>query len=176
MGGIIGQGDAKKPLQGLLWRFFIGMNMGSNANIGIMAAMTVIGGIEGYFEAGKKRKQAQQAAESQDIQNYNNALQNYYQVDAADASYGIVGTSSHAPKAANYGLDTMALSDVGGVRGNDGLIVDHNNPQAIFGQIARPQQVSTVDSIFQGASSGLAAGTSLASAFSNFQSTTAKKS
>lgn len=145
------------------------------AAIGITAAMTAIGGIEGYFEAGKKRKQAKQAAEAQDIQNYNNALQNYYQVDASDASYGIVGSSNHAPKAANFGLDTSALSDVGGVTGNDGLIVDQNNPQAIFGQIARPQQVSTVDSIFQGASAGLSAGASLASAFSNFQASTPKK-
>lgn len=143
--------------------------------IGIMAAMAVIGGIEGYFTGKKKRREARISAESQDIVNYNNALENFYQIEAADASYGIVGTSSHAPKAANYGLDTAALSEAGGVFGNDGLIVDHNNPHTIFGQIARPQNISVTDATFAGVSSGIGSGLSLATAYSNYQSTRAKK-
>lgn len=151
------------------------IKIGSIANVGIMAAMAVIGGIDGYFTAKKKKTEARIAGESQDIVNYNNALENYYQVDAVDASYGIVGTSVHAPKAANYGLDAQALSEVGGVFANNGLIVDHNNPHTIFGQIARPQNISTTDVTFAGISSGLGSGISLATAFSNYQSTRAKK-
>lgn len=149
--------------------------MPGEVQLAIMAGMTLLGAIEGKHSASEKEKQAQEQATSRNIASYNSALSNYYNVSSTDASYGIVGSSYKAPKAQDFGLSSSDISNAGGVTGANRYIMDNQATGALFGTVAHAAQVSTVDSITQGAVSGLQLGSSLASAYGSFSASKAVK-